>query len=99
MSDYPHQTDLDRIVKWTGKDGTPLDLMHFVESVMNPDYGILEFKETTNTWDEPITEVRYVTGGWSGNEDIIGALMKNLFWAYFWESTHRGGLYFFHISK
>lgn len=35
------------------------------------------------------------TGGWSGNEDIIYSLKKNFFWAFFWESSRRGGHYYF----
>ena len=36
------------------------------------------------------------TGGWSGNEEIIGALQENhVFWMTYWESSHRGGKYVF----
>lgn len=36
------------------------------------------------------------TGGWSGNEDIISALVDNaLFWPLFWLQTRAGGHYVF----
>ena len=39
------------------------------------------------------------TGGWSGNEDIIDKLSDTLFWMICWESTRRGGHYYFEIPK
>lgn len=39
------------------------------------------------------------TGGWSGNEEIIGAMMENHFlWGQVWESTRRGGHYVFLVT-
>ena len=36
------------------------------------------------------------TGGWSGNEDIIGAMQENImFWALYWYSSSRGGKHVF----
>ncbi len=34
----------------------------------------------------------FVTGGWSGNEELLGALKANhSFWSMYWESSHVGG--------
>jgi len=45
-----------------------------------------------------ILHFEYHTGGWSGNEDVIGALKNNLlFWPMFWQKSTRGGHYFFRI--
>ena len=36
------------------------------------------------------------TGGWSGNEEIIGALQENvILWAFYWVQSRRGGHYIF----
>jgi hypothetical protein len=36
------------------------------------------------------------TGGWSGNEDIMGAMMENsFFWLFYWDKSERGGHYVF----
>lgn len=37
------------------------------------------------------------TGGWSGNEDIIGKLQDTWFWILYWAESHRGGHYYFEI--
>lgn len=56
--------------------------------------------EGVNDFDEPIWIYRIATGGWSGNKSIIAALQDNLvFWIQCWESSHRGGLYYFHVKK
>ena len=37
-----------------------------------------------------------ITGGWSGNEEIIAAMKSNqIFWLFYWESSDRGGLHIF----
>ena len=37
------------------------------------------------------------TAGWSGNEEVIGALKETYFFTLYWEKTHRGGHYYFKI--
>lgn len=40
-----------------------------------------------------------ITGGWSGNEDVVTALQENwTFWPRFWERSERGGKHEFHIK-
>ena len=40
------------------------------------------------------------TVGWSGNEDIIAALMENeVFWMMCWVKSERGGHYYFELPK
>lgn len=41
-----------------------------------------------------------ITGGWSGNEDIISALQNNyIFWGQCWQKSERGGRYTFKIKN
>jgi hypothetical protein len=42
---------------------------------------------------------KFATGGWSGCEDVIEALMANGFVNLMWESHHRGGLWVFDVSR
>lgn len=40
-----------------------------------------------------------ITGGWSGNEDIVWSLQTNAtFWPRFWERSERGGKHVLHIK-
>jgi len=90
---YPDEKSLEEIKKW--------DILK--QGVQ----GLLDLvKENTNTpdWSFSITGKRvlrfeYHTGGWSGNEDVISALRRNLlFWPMFWQKSVRGGHYYFKIK-
>lgn len=50
------------------------------------------------SWKRTRRRLRLATGGWSGNEDIIGELRGTWLWWLAWESHHRGGLYIFDLS-
>jgi hypothetical protein len=46
------------------------------------------------------TYYRLATGGWSGNEEIIGAMEANqIFWMLCWQSSKRGGEFSFFVPK
>ena len=84
---YPEEDELKRIREW------PEDwaaLFAFIHSIWHwPDWG---FTQEGN-------RVSLSTGGWSGNEEIIGALRDNaLAWMVTWESSRRGGHYTFTIG-
>ena len=85
---YPTDELLERVRKWPYDQGFE---------------GLLELVQANWNWDNYFQKDgnKYVlcTGGWSGNEDLIGALMENhLFWACCWESSQRGGRYEFEVS-
>lgn len=91
---YPTEEELSRIREWPGEQGLSA-LLAFVKTCWwAADWG----------WSEKDgkhgREYHVSTGGWSGNEDIIGALRENsLFWAMCWESSRRGGHFVFQVSK
>lgn len=35
----------------------------------------------------------FVTGGWSGNESVIGAMEQNFMFKWYWRGSKRGGLH------
>ena len=89
---YPGRTELDRIRNWPDDDFA--GLMAFAKSIWwMSDWG----------WDEESVEGRTAfnisTGGWSGNEEIIDAMMDNkMFWLFCWEQSRRGGHYIFKVK-
>lgn len=51
--------------------------------------------ELTNEYHE----FYFATGGWSGNEDLIGALKENqMFWLVCWWRSERGGAFWFRLN-
>jgi hypothetical protein len=92
---YPTEETLELIRNWPYTDFN--GLMDFVISLWQyPDY--VEDIKVINDFDKEVREVNISTGGWSGNEEIIGALMENtMFWIMCWQISKRGGHYRFHI--
>lgn len=83
---YPTEDELTKIREWKVYSYTLHEFMDYVKSIWTwPDY----------IWRSGRMYV-LVTGGWSGNEDIIRAMKENtLFWLFFWESSERGGRFKF----
>lgn len=82
---YPEEHELQKIKNWPiAKRSDMKALLDYCRSLwMWPNYA-----STGGGW------YRFATGGWSGNESIIGALRTNMvLWTMCWHSSHRGGLY------
>ena len=94
---YPTEDDLKSISEWDYKSGYG-ELGKFVIEIWNyDDYATLSEKRKDDVEDEYV-ELRLITGGWSGNESIVNALMDNMMFRMLcWNSSHRGGLHIFHI--
>lgn len=79
--------DLDKIINWPVQDFS--GLFEYIRGHWQyADCGYFEHP----------TEHRYIlhTAGWSGNEEIVNALMENhIFWTYHWQKSKRGGHYWF----
>lgn len=98
---YPAATSLAALETWDCAD--PLGAFLFAAALWNRTYG---WFDQTPSIIEPLFEVRadedsrvwfcMATGGWSGNEDVIGALQRNtVLWLVSWSASVRGGYYEF----
>ncbi len=90
---YPDEGSLKAIKDWDlikqGLDG----LLQLV--VENTNWADRQIEIT----GKKVIRFEYHTGGWSGNEDVIEALRRNLcFWPFFWEKSTRGGHFYFKIA-
>lgn len=87
--DYPTDSELKEISEWPTTDLK--GWFDFIESIWwMADWGIRK----TNG------KIYMSTGGWSGNESIIGAMMENfILWGRCWQSSRRGGHYVFEMPK
>jgi len=84
---YPTDEELGQIITF-GKDAEAT--LHVLSSIWwNADRQmVVKYKKKT-------IDLELHTGGWSGNEEIISYLQKTIFWMLYWDSTHRGGHYYF----
>jgi len=94
MNEYPREDELITIGTWNVTEKPVRELLNFVEGLWKwPDWG---FKLTGKN----VLRLELHTGGWSGNEELIGALKQNyLFWSMCWLKSTRGGHYWFKIPK
>ena len=91
---YPTEGTLETIREWPSDDFP--GLAEYVRDAW-ADYGFVSINLSHNLFG-PCLDMICVTGGWSGNECIISALMNNFAFCHMcWESTHRGGLVVFQI--
>ena len=97
---YPTEAALERIKKWDFKDNSgPVDLLEFVRSIWwSADWGFRGPERTTGPIRGKVLRFRLSTGGWSGNESIIGAMLGNaVFWLMCWQQSRRGGHFVFDV--
>ena len=95
---YPTEETLQDIRNWKITDRVSAsELMNFCFTAWS-DYGTKAYTD----WEGYVsgyTTCELHTGGWSGNEDIMGALMDNyVFWNFCWKESKRGGHYKFDLS-
>lgn len=90
---YPTDYALGRLRKF---EGSPEEFVDFLRTLWSPSL-MVDVKSDRGGRGEEIHRVRMVTGGWSGNEDIISELQETMFHMRFWESDHRGGLHVYEV--
>jgi hypothetical protein len=83
---YPEEHELAKIKAWKPADGK----------------GLLEYVAGLWHWENYAWQEdgnwHFATGGWSGNEELIGAMQENNVWWFFhWYSSTRGGKYVFQL--
>jgi hypothetical protein len=91
---YHSKKELKEIENWSYNDYHNL-INHLFDKWEYKDYFIKEWKKNRG---KPLLILKISTGGWSGNEDIIDALMKTIFWDCFWSKTEKGGHYTFEVD-
>lgn len=85
---YPDENELKKIEEWDYKDLSAM--MEYVKE---------RWKYSDWGWSQKGNLYYLSTGGWSGNESLIGAMEKNLmFWSLCWLSSRRGGHYEFEVK-
>jgi hypothetical protein len=95
---YPTEDELTKVRVWPiSSHADCVGLLEYVRGLWwATDWGWTESYGT----EDYVRKYQISTGGWSGNEDLISALMDNqMFWALAWESTRRGGHYVFEIER
>lgn len=91
--DYPTDDELAILARFSG---TPEGFVDHVRNLwwIPAQIGV---EDGTNEWGAPVKLVSFVTGGWSGNESLIGVILDSFFHISFWVSSHRGGLYIYEV--
>lgn len=94
MREYPDEEEVEKVRTWEfTKEHDFRAFMEYVKSIGN------YWPEEMFGWSEDGAGIYHVsTGGWSGNEEILGAMQENLtFWMVCWYSSRRGGHYEFRL--
>jgi len=92
---YPDKKELKKIKEWEIHDF--MNLIDYIKDLWSYD-SIKCYWRNTNKSGYKLT-VELVTVGWSGNEDIIEALLENNMFRIMWYAEwHRGGKHVFEID-
>lgn len=88
---YPTEETLKIIQEWEIRSNFAIrDLLSYVKDCWRYGFPTKAGGSKNQKW------ISVSTGGWSGNESIIGALRNNrMFWALCWLESRRGGGYKF----
>jgi hypothetical protein len=89
---YPTEEALDKIAKWSYND--PKGWFEFIKEIWwMRDWGWHENKSDKGV------EYNISTGGWSGSESLIRAMMDNhILWTCTWVQSRKGGHYIFEVN-
>jgi len=95
---YPTKEYIDYIWMYTSET---MSIIDFVETILqegwNTEYGKFKLSKKNKN----IMELELSTGGWSGNEEIINAILGNIYFTHYkmtYVQWNIGGHYCFEIS-
>ncbi len=98
---YPTDAELKKIKNWDYELGFK-SLVDYIESIWwMPDWGFKLYKGRDHLFkNKRVIKLQLHTGGWSGNEEIIGALQQNfMFWSLSFYKHIAGGHFWFEIKS
>ena len=97
--EYPTEKELAVLSGWDWHDIAGL-LDEIRRLWWMPDWGFVEPYRSKGILGKSAVKFQLHTGGWSGNEDIIDALMENMFfWTFYWQKSEYGGHYWFEVPQ
>jgi hypothetical protein len=103
---YPTEGELKVFMKWDirkmateeVRTFSPREVVGLIEAIWWYPERQIELREGRERFRrKKVMKLALHTGGWSGNEDIIGKLQETFFWLMYWVESHRGGHYYFEI--
>lgn len=99
MDNYPTDEQLIKILEFDGAGGNLNDWFALIYMPWwMPDWGWTCEEDVEDDNGFGVTRYHLSTGGWSGNEAIIGAMQDNwLAWGRCWVQSRRGGHYIFEV--
>jgi hypothetical protein len=94
---YPTEATLQALKDWPVSE--PNKALDFIAAAWHWDGNVsrnLSAAEAELVWARPDNSfLRFATGGWSGNEELIAAFRTNTNYALTWCLSARGGLHIF----
>lgn len=98
---YPSEDRLQQIREGDGaKNGATWLVEIFPRLAASLPYAYCSVEDGTDFLEEPETRIKFSTGGWSGCEDFIEAVLGNItIAALYYHSWERGGHYEFRVPK
>ncbi len=95
-NEYPRDSELREIKKWDVIKGNLPEFVDYIKSLWwMPEWGFKLYRGREHIFRQWCMKLELHTGGWSGNEDVIGTLQGTFFWTLFWQKSIRGGHYWF----
>ena len=95
--EYPTEEQLAAIRDYKGE---PNGIIPLIREAYNHHYGHMTVQNGRGIVRGRTRRLTSVTGGWSGNEDVIYALHENTVWYMVcWRSSERGGRHVYEWSS